>query len=91
MINRFNADLNMSKLSSPGDDLPVCRLLIKTVDMTLPNHAVNVMFDGTGIIGSLILIIIAGPYVSIIAFKSTSYLPSPLLNIFTMSGPVLMK
>jgi ATP-binding cassette subfamily C (CFTR/MRP) protein 1 len=32
--------------------------------MTLPNHAVNAMYIGTRIIGSVILIIIAGPYVS---------------------------
>ena len=40
--------------------------------MTLPNHAVNVMYTGTGIIGSVILIIVAGPYVSIVPYPSNA-------------------
>jgi hypothetical protein len=31
--------------------------------MTLPNHAVNVMYMATRLVGAVILIVIAGPYV----------------------------
>lgn len=65
MINRFNADLNMSERHPQCPELGAFTLTV-TVDLTLPNHAVNVMFFGTGIFGSVILIIIAGPYVSAI-------------------------
>jgi hypothetical protein len=59
-MNRFNSDLNMSKLA-----VHECRRQADpVVDMTLPNHAVNAMFTTTQIIGSVILIILAGPYVN---------------------------
>ena len=37
---------------------------LNMIDMTLPNHAVNAMFIATNIIGGVILIIIAGPYMA---------------------------
>ena len=35
---------------------------LNMIDLTLPNHAVNFMYVATKIIGSSIIIIVAGPY-----------------------------
>lgn len=70
MINRFNSDLNMSMSDSECSGYGTAA--DQTVDMTLPNHAVNVMYTGAGIIGSVILITIAGPYVSVDCFSGAT-------------------
>lgn len=55
IVNRFNTDLNMSE----------CVIhWAYPVDMILPNHAVNVMYDAMIVLGSAILVTVAGPYVS---------------------------
>lgn len=60
MVNRFNSDLNMSE--SPR--LIRIAYLLTAVDMQLPNHAVNTMYIAMRILGSVVLLVIAGKYVN---------------------------
>lgn len=63
---------------------------LNMIDMTLPNHAVNAMFIGTKIIGSVVLIIIAGPYMAAVVGVTALFMAG-LQRFYVRAGRELRR
>jgi len=63
---------------------------LNMIDMTLPNHAVNAMFVATKIIGSVILIIISGPYMAAVV-AATAFFMVCLQRFYVRAGRELRR